>query len=88
MQNYNYAAAYNRPQGQIIPQQVAVPNVNQGIDFAQWGLVPNVAQNAQDTPASHFVTGRGYFTPSDFNLAQWFTTRVHLRPLADLTNGS
>lgn len=86
MQGFNYALAYNRPQESIAPLP-QVPNVSQGnINFADWGYVPNVAQNAQNVPPTNFVQGAGYFNPSQFNLAQWFTTRVHLSPLSDLTS--
>lgn len=52
------------------------------LPYADYGLLPNVAQIAQNTvvPNPH-LKPRGYFTVNDLAMAQWFTTRVHLSPL-------
>lgn len=84
-----YAQLYDRNQEIIAPldpNAVNPPDVS-NIDYSQFGLLPNVAQNVQNTPqVAPNLFPQSYFSQATANVAQWFTTRVHLSPLGSITN--
>lgn len=80
MTPFNFALAYNRPQETISPMASA-PEAQPPIDYSDYGILPNVAQNLQNTPPTNFVRGRSFFNVDQLAMANWFTTRVHLSPL-------
>lgn len=80
MKGFNFAAAYDRPQDAIAPYEQA-PAAQGAIDYTDYGILPGVAQSAQNTPYVTNPTPAPYFSDADLALANWFTTRVHLAPL-------
>ncbi len=78
---YNFGDLYNRPQELLFPSDYVPPVNTQAIDYSDWGYIPNVAQNAQNTPQTNFPRPGSYFSDAQAAVAQWFTTRVHLTPL-------
>lgn len=51
-------------------------------EFPNAGLLPGVAQNAQQTPwIDPQLNPQPYFTLQDLSHALWYTTRVHLSPV-------
>lgn len=77
---FNFSKAYNRPQESIAPWSQA-PEAQPPIDYTDYGYLPGIAQQAQDTPPTNFPQGAPYFTADQLALANWFTTRVHLAPI-------
>jgi hypothetical protein len=78
----NFAQLYNRPQDWIAPYESAPESGAGNIDYSDYGYIPNVAQNTQQTavpPPS--LNPQPAFTTNDLFAANWFTTRVHLSPL-------
>lgn len=80
MNAFNFALAYNRPQETISPMTTA-PAAQPPIDYSDYGVLPNVAQNIQNQQPTNFVRGKSFFSTEQLALANWFTTRVHLSPL-------
>ena len=80
--NINLGDLYNRPQEFLQPTPQIPGAIDQAmINYPDWGYVPGIAQNAQNTPPTNFVTGKSYFDTVQLAVAQWFTTRVHITPL-------
>lgn len=52
------------------------------IPFEDFGYLPGYAEAAQAAyyPNPH-LNPQPYFTQTDYDIANWFTTRVHLSPL-------
>lgn len=78
----NWAGAYDRPQENIMATTAnQFGTGNESVEYTDWGIVPNVAQNAQNATYAPQLKQGTAFTASQYNMAQWFTTRVHLSPL-------
>lgn len=80
MKPFNFAAAYNRPQEIIAPSEQAPMSVAP-FNYADYGILPGIAQSAQAIPPTNFIKGRPSFSDLQLAAANWFTTRVHLAPL-------
>lgn len=54
---------------------------NLPFEFEGFGLLPGVAQSAQNTPyVSQSLFPQPYFSQEQLDHAMWYTTRVHLSP--------
>lgn len=84
---FNFGLAYNRPQDYIAPYTTQqIPSANpigaSGVDYTDYGYIPGVAQAAQKTAVPpRSLNPQPAFSLDDLNIANWFTTRVHLSPL-------
>lgn len=64
-----------------LPINVAPANVEADLPYGMFGLLPGVAQAAQAAvyPNPH-LNPQPYFSQEQLDVANWFTTRVHLAP--------
>ena len=76
----NPATIFSRNQDTIVPPRQTVFDVPT-VDASAFGIFQNAAQNAQNTPYIAQLTPPPAFTETEYKIAQWFTTRVHLNPL-------
>jgi hypothetical protein len=58
--------------------------ISTDLPYADYGLLPGVAQAAQNTvPPDPYLSPRPAFTAAQLAHAIWYTTRVHLSPLGN-----
>ena len=86
---FNFARAFSRPQSTISPNRLTPEESpgNQNLPYADYGLLPGVAQAAQNNPGGAIIGTPPAFTTAQLAAANWFTTRVHLSPLGSALNG-
>jgi hypothetical protein len=64
------------------PVGVSAGNANTALPYEQFGIIPGVAQMAQEKVyANPHLNPQPVFSENDHAAAHWFTTRVHLSPL-------
>ena len=65
-----------------LPLNVAPPNVESDLPYGAFGYLPGVAQAAQSAfYMNPHLNPQPYFSQADLEIANWFTTRVHLAPI-------
>jgi len=62
----------------------AKPAISAEFPYADYGILPGVAQQAQDQLyVNPHLNPQPYFSAADNAAANWFTNRVHLAPLGN-----
>lgn len=65
-----------------LPINVAPENVNSNLPYTSFGYIPDIAQEAQSAfYLNPHLNPQPYFTQEQYEIANWFTTRVHLAPI-------
>lgn len=59
----------------------APQNTNAGLPYGDYGIIPGVAQTAQNAIYAPALFTQPVFSAEQLAHANWFTTRVHLAPL-------
>ncbi len=57
------------------------PPTGSNIPYGDYGYIPGVAQQMQSAVYAPFIPNRPVFTNEQLQIANWWTSRVHLAPL-------
>lgn len=80
----NLMSFFDRESQATIVQPKVVPASQPAFNYANYGLVPNIAQNAQNDIGDVVLVPPPAFSVAEKAQAVWYTTRSHLIPLGFL----